>query len=605
MKKLDKLLIKAFVGPFIVTFMIATFVLLMQFLWLYVDDLAGKGLGIFIIFEMLGYKCVGLIPMALPLAILISSVMVFGNMGERYELSSFKSGGVSLLRVMSPIIFIGILVSFFSYFSANYLIPVSNLKFGSRMYDIQHQKPALHLEADVFNDDFDGFSIHIDEKHPDGHTIEKVLIYDHRDAGSGLLREIIAKEGEMFSSENDKYFVLNLRDGNQYVEQKSAKRKGKSKGQTYPFIRTKFKSWTKLFDLGEFALEETDDDVFKKHHKMLNISQLRVAVDSISVTLDKKRVYLSNHLANYVKILPKDSTYLTPVQKNPYDKDDGIPEDVKERLEKEKEKEEPIPLKDAAKKDKKVITVDSSPKDKQPDTQENSPKPLKEVIKEADKADEQKKQNAAKPVHPVKKTVYKKIPPKKKTADAKAKNGAKTKKRGPQQMKQKLDSLEHFTSIEQTFSDADLKKIYAKAKSSVRSMKGQAASAVRTMGDIRETRVKYIFDLHTKYSMAVVCFIFVFIGAPMGAIVRKGGFGYPILISIVFFILFIVLTIFCKKIAESFVLDAVLAAWLPGIVLFPIGLVLTIKAMNDSKLIDPDRLVNAVKKLFSKKTQAD
>ncbi len=586
MKKLDKLLIKSFVGPFIVTFMIATFVLLMQFLWLYVDDLAGKGLGMLIVFELLGYKCVGLIPMAMPLAILISSVMVFGNMGERYELSSFKSGGVSLARIMAPIIFLGTLGSVFSYVANNYLIPVANLKFGSRMYDIQHQKPALNLEAGVFNDDFDGFAIHINEKLPDGNTIKDVLIYDHRDASSGLLREIAAKEGEMFVDNNDKYFVLNLKDGNQYVEQKSASRKGKNKGQTYPFIRTKFKRWTKLFDMGEFDLQQSDADVFKKHYKMLNISQLGEAVDSINVTLDKKRVNLSNHFATYISLLDRDSTYLAEM-KAKYDKPDGAPPGV--GIDPEPEK------KDSLQKEKRDSLADKG-------------KSVKELLadaeKEASKPGNKKTTKATVKPSPKPKVTTKPQPPKKRVPSKPSVVKAKPKYRGPEPLSQNLDSLESYGSIIETFGEGEHKKLFSKAESSIRSIRAQAVSAVRTIGDIKETRVKYIFDLHTKYSMAVVCFIFVFIGAPMGAIVRKGGFGYPILISIVFFILFIVLTIFCKKIAESFVLDPILAAWVPGIVLFPIGLVLTVKAMNDSKLLEPERFVNAIKKWIEKKKSA-
>jgi lipopolysaccharide export system permease protein len=580
MKKLDKLLIKSFIGPFIVTFMIATFVLLMQFLWLYVDDLAGKGLGMLIVFELLGYKCVGLIPMAMPLAILISSVMVFGNMGERYELSSFKSGGISLARIMAPIIFLGAVGSLFSYFSNNYLIPVSNLKFGSRMYDIQHQKPALNLEAGVFNDDFDGFAIHISEKLPDGNTIKDVLIYDHRDASSGLLREIAAKEGEMYADDNDKYFVLNLKDGNQYVEQKSASRKGKNKGQTYPFIRTKFKRWTKLFDMGEFNLKESDQDVFKKHHKMLNISQLAEAVDSIGVTLDKKRVNLSNHFSTYISTLDRDSTYVNEMASK-YDRYDDLPPKIESAPSKEDSVTKPVTAVDTAK---------------------TPGKSVKTLLKESKTTTKQPKVNTTN-IPSSKSKTKNSIPPKSRISPSTVKQKSKAKFRGPEPMKQNLDSLESFTSLIQTFDSDDHKRLFSKAKTSIRSIRGQAVSAVRTIGDIRETRVKYIFDLHTKYSMAVVCFIFVFIGAPMGAIVRKGGFGYPILISIVFFILFIVLTIFCKKVAESFVLDPVLAAWLPGIVLFPIGLILTIKAMNDSKLLDPDRVINFVKKWINKKAQ--
>ena len=183
MKRIDRLLITSFIPPFIVTFMIALFVLLMQIMWLYIDDIAGKGLGFFILIELIAYKSVSLIPMALPLAILISSVMVLGNLAERYELSSLKSAGVPLLRIMQPLIFVAGAAVVFSFFCSNNLIPIANLKFGSRMYDIQRQKPALSLDEGIFNYDFTGYTIHIKEKEKDDRTIKDVLIYDHTDAG--------------------------------------------------------------------------------------------------------------------------------------------------------------------------------------------------------------------------------------------------------------------------------------------------------------------------------------------------------------------------------------------------------------------------------------
>ncbi|HQU60733.1 MAG TPA: LptF/LptG family permease, partial [Saprospiraceae bacterium] len=161
--------------------------------------------------------------------------------------------------------------------------------------------------------------------------------------------------------------------------------------------------------------------------------------------------------------------------------------------------------------------------------------------------------------------------------------------------------LEQDTSFVQLFKKADQRRLFNKAKSVARSIHAHSESAERSLDRLLETRVKFIYELHTKYSMALVCFIFVLIGGPMGAIVRKGGFGYPILIAIIFFMLFIVLTIFCRKIAESFVLPAAMAAWIPCGLLFPIGLLLTIKAMNDSKVLNPDRLVSFFSKLFKRR----
>ncbi|MEL6943665.1 MAG: LptF/LptG family permease, partial [Bacteroidota bacterium] len=178
MKIIDRLLLKSFLPPFSVTFFIALFVLIMQFLWKWIDDIAGKGVGLLFILEMLAYMCISLIPLALPIAVLISSVMVMGNLAERYELSSFKSAGVSLTRVMVPLMFLTFAISIFSYFCSDKLIPISNLKYQSRLYDIKNQKPTLSLEEGVFNDDFQGFSIRIGNKKEDNKTIENVLMYD-------------------------------------------------------------------------------------------------------------------------------------------------------------------------------------------------------------------------------------------------------------------------------------------------------------------------------------------------------------------------------------------------------------------------------------------
>ena len=164
----------------------------------------------------------------------------------------------------------------------------------------------------------------------------------------------------------------------------------------------------------------------------------------------------------------------------------------------------------------------------------------------------------------------------------------------------KGETLDAYDSILELFKSSDQNKLLSRAQSSIRNVKGQAVSATTSLNSLKENRVKHIYDLHTKYSMAVVCFIFLFIGAPMGAIVRKGGFGYPILIAICFFILFVVLTIFCKKLAESFALPVLVSAWLPCLILFPLGLFLTLKAMNDSKLMNFDQFVSTIKKFFQR-----
>ncbi|MEL7159287.1 MAG: LptF/LptG family permease, partial [Bacteroidota bacterium] len=302
-KKLDVLLARSFVGPFVITFAIAVFVLMMQVLWLYLDNIAGKGLGFFLVMELMAYKCVGLVPLALPLALLISSVMVLGGLAEHYELSSFKSAGVSLLRVMRPLIVFGVISSVVSFLCADYVIPAANLQFGSRMYDIQQKKPTLSMEPGIFNEDFNQFAIRLGARDDNGRDIQDVLIYDHTKAATGDLGQISAKTGEMYSSDDGKAFVMKLYDGVQYSERRAS---GKNRSSR-PFVRTKFASYTKVFDLSEFNLGVTSKNLFKTNRSMLATWQLQEGVDSIDVDIAVRKQTISNHLVSYLPLLERDT----------------------------------------------------------------------------------------------------------------------------------------------------------------------------------------------------------------------------------------------------------------------------------------------------------
>jgi lipopolysaccharide export system permease protein len=566
MKKLDRLLISSFIGPFIVTFMIAMFVLLMQILWLYIDDIAGKGLGFFILVELIAYKCVGLIPMALPLAILISSVMVLGGMAEHYELSSFKSAGVRLIRVMRPLIIFAFCCTIFSYICSNNLIPVANLKFGSRMYDIQRQKPALRLDAGVFNDDFDNYAIHIGRKGTNDRTIEDIIMYDHSDASRGLLTEITAKSGEMFMTDDGHYFVMHLRDGHQYIETSPTNVRGG--GSHFPFVRTSYKSWTKIFDLSEFQLARTNEELFKQNRSMLSSGQLRVAIDSITTKILERRKNLSNQVAGYFTFMPLDSTFL---QKSTEVDSLAILEANSRVIDSLKEAGPDSVALDTA----TVITL--AP---EIDTLEQDTTPA--TISTLDT-------NIAK----IKRLKAGKLP-------TRAISRVEPLSDRVVRLFKDVDTSGNFQPVIDMVTSRNQAEFYSKARSSARGIQSQAESAIRTLDGMLESKIKHIYELHTKYSMAVVCMIFIFIGAPMGAIVRKGGFGYPILVSIIFFMLFVVLTIFCRKIAETSALPAAVAGWVPCAILFPIGIVLTRKAMNDSKLVNTDRFAAFLRKIFKK-----
>ena len=523
MKILDSLLVKSFLPPFAVTFFIALFVFVMQTLWLYIDEIAGKGVGFFLMVELVAYLSVSMIPMALPVAVLISSVMVLGNMAERYELSSMKSAGISLWRVMRPLMILTMAISVFSFFCSNYFIPVSNLKFKSRLYDIRRQKPTLSLEESIFNDDFQGYSIRIGDKLPDNQTIKNVLLYDDQSASQGRLLAVMADSGQMYGSADGKYFVMHFFNGHQYLEPKPVIKEGKP---NKPFMRASFEQWTKVFDLDEFELDRTDEALFKSHYSMLSNRQLAQAIDSIDQDIAQRIKKNAEQI--------KRQYYLLEKQLN-----DQL---RRQRFEERRKMDQ---LKSLTLIPDSVVTQ----------TQKTTPK--SHLLSQANK---------------------KRLP-----ASAPKPDTAAMQKR-TFDLSDKGFNPGVYHSFVETLPKTLRTEYLSKAKLSIKSILDQGFNLQSNLKRIRENRVKYVFEFHSKFSFALACFIFLFVGAPMGAIVRKGGFGWPLLISIVFFMLFIIISIFSKNIAERFVIEATPAAWMNCMIIFPMGLLMTFLAMRDQSL---------------------
>ena len=212
MKKIDKLITQSFIGPAILSYFIATFVLVMQFLWKYVDYLVGKGLEWYIIIKLMVYVAVTLVPLALPLALLLASIMTFGNLAEHFELTAFKSAGVSLQRVMRPLIITAFLICGSAFIFSNYILPIANLKMNALLYDVRQQKPALLIQEGIFYNGIDGYSIKIGKKSEDGQTLNNLMIYDHT-MNQGNTKVILAERGKMAMSDDERYLILNLYKG--------------------------------------------------------------------------------------------------------------------------------------------------------------------------------------------------------------------------------------------------------------------------------------------------------------------------------------------------------------------------------------------------------
>ena len=179
MKKIDRLILRSFVGPLALTFTLSVLVLLMQFVWKYVDDLVGKGLDFGVIAELLLYASATFVPMALPIAVLFASIMTMGNFGEKYELVAMKAGGISVSRAMRPMLLVALLLTGMAFYFANNVMPTAMLKYRMTLYDITHKKPAVNIRPGEYYKDFDGYVIRVGSKSRDGRTLQDVLIYDH------------------------------------------------------------------------------------------------------------------------------------------------------------------------------------------------------------------------------------------------------------------------------------------------------------------------------------------------------------------------------------------------------------------------------------------
>jgi len=478
-KILDKYLVKSFIPPFLLATFIALFVLIMQTLWLYVDDILGKGASLLVVLQLLFYLSMSLVPMSLPIGVLLSSVMLFGNLSERFELSSMKSIGLSMLRIMRPLIITAFVISIFSYIFYDSIIPYSNLKYKSRLYDLSRQKPVLSLDEQAFNTDFQGFNIYFKKKMPDGRHIEDVIIYQGGGRNSAKkMNTITASSGEMFNSKDQRFFIMKLYDG--YIYKDMAKGRETS-NSTHPFLQTKFKTWTKVFDMSEFSLDRTNEELFKSNKTMKNTAQLRSDIDSFNRRVD---YYKKQQLKELYALSSREVS-------------------------------------------KSSITSKMKPKSQS-----------KKVKKHSVLSNYVQKDNI------------------------------------------KWDSIIGFI---ETFPRQTQVVLLRKLKQSVKRKKERLKSYISSNKRLDRKIREHTYELNIKYSFALACLLFLFIGAPMGAIIRKGGFGYPILVSVGFFVVFILTTILCKKLMSSGALPAFWAAWIPLLLLVPIGVVLTYKSMVDSR----------------------
>ncbi len=490
------------------SFFLALFVLIMQFLWKFIEDIIGKGVGVLMILEMFFYKSVSLFPLALPIAVLLASVMVMGNLAEQYELSSFKSAGVSLYRLLAPLLFVGSLIGLFSFFCSNTIIPIANLKYQSRLYDIRNQKPTLSIEPGVFNEDFHGYSIRVGKKDKDKVSIEDIMVYDDSKLNRGKLNVVTAQRGKMYVSDEDGAFVMTLYDGYQYAE---ADAQGRANSK--PFMISHFAEWTRRFDLAQFDLDRTEEDQFKTHHTMKSARQISSEIDTMRERMNLARIEGHTTYAVFV-----DSSLMTTATEANLKLD---PDSVGAE----------IAVKDQA-------------------------------FGRGDKRNQGEWERYTRLLTFLDTT-----------------------------------SMDGASSIYHMLPDLLRKEMRGKVNSKISITRSSMDRNERSIKRLEESIRKHLYELHWKFSLAVACIVMLLIGGPMGAIVRKGGFGYPFLVSIFFFTFFLMSNISCKKLSDSEQLPPVLAAWMPVLILFVISSFLTYKALQDSKIMNTDRLKTFFAKL--------
>ena len=276
-------MLRAFLGPFAVTLPVALFILDMQFLWVYADDMIGKGLELWVVFKLMVFASARLVNLALPLAVLVASIMALGNLAERNELTAMKASGMSFLRILRPLVFCMILLCGGALWFSNTGWPAANMKFRALLYSVTKQKPAFNLREGVFYNGIDGFSIRVGTKHADG-RLEDLLVHDHRDTKGQRVLVVQAERGQM--SESDGHLVIELEDGVSYEEHQETM--SRSKERVYPHVRSTFQRQTLRIPLHSLDFSMANEDLFRRSYERMTLAELSQTSDSLGTEIRRE-----------------------------------------------------------------------------------------------------------------------------------------------------------------------------------------------------------------------------------------------------------------------------------------------------------------------------
>lgn len=569
MKKLDKLILGSFIGPFFLTFVVVDFILLTVNMLKYFDEIFGKGLSFMIYMELISYFVISISPMALPLAVLLSALMTFGNLGEHFELTAIKSSGISLLRTLRPIGVFVVILTILAFLSNNYLVPKVNLKTFSLLYDIRMKSPALDIKEGVFYAGIPNYSIKVNQKLDDV-RLKDVIIYDHTE-GQGNINVILADSGRMEPFFNDRYMRLTLYNGVSYKESRS--QRGINE-KPVDFSRTKFSENQIVFNLESFQLNRTPEDLWSTNRSIKNISQLRDGLDSMAFEVNSIVYY------NY---LTTESSYTYFGR----DKRISPPKDIAEK------KIIYDSLKSIKAEERKRNQLTNSGQSinavKEIDVSSLSNDTLKMIAADSVQATD---------IVTVPKTPFRNGPT---TAMNTARIASaedslrkvikpviKVTEFSPE-FKEKLDSLITKGNYQSRAATV--------AMNNARTIKNNFNNKLREIDNLEREHRRYQIAIYQKYTTAFACIVMFLIGAPLGSIIKKGGLGMPVLVSIIFFIIFYMLTITGEKWAKEGVTDPLFGTWFSNLVLLPFGLFFLKQARKDARLFEADAYVEFFRKI--------
>lgn len=468
-KVLHKYLLKAYLPPFFLTLFIGVFVFFLIHVFTYMDDIVGKGMGAWILIKFFTYSFLTFIPVAMPLAVLLSSIMTFGSLAENYELAAMKSSGLSLFKIIRPIFVFIVFLAAFTFVFNNFILPNITLKSARMLWDIRQAKPTLSIKEGIYYSQLDGYSIKVGKKSKDGQTLYNLSIYDHSD-GLGNNIQLYADSGKMKTSADTNYLQIQLNNGTRYedIMQESDHK------NTRPLMQLIYNELNVNVDMSSFKMKQTEEELFKGHHEMMNIWQIDREIDTMNMSISGKYNNLKNQFNNYFIA-----------------------------------------------------------------------RTLKTI-------------NFEKGYQPIKK---------------------------------------FYTSLNKD----EFRRSTENAQNLVRSSSGYIDSINDEIYGKELNKLDYLVGWHKKINISFACIVLFFVGASLGAIIRKGGMGLPVVVAVLFFLLYYVVSIIYEDLVIEGVYSVVFGTWFPLLLFLPLGIFLTYKAAKDSALFDMSSYIDPIKNMFKRK----